>query len=136
MDKKLQELYQAACDAQSNAYAPYSDFKVGAAFRLKSGEIVSGHNVENASYGATVCAERVGIFNALSNYHSHDFESLVIVTDTPTGDLPCALCLQVLSEFVGEEFPIYSANRQEIKNEYKFKQLLPKPFNKKSLKHG
>lgn len=128
-----QQLFEAARDIQSRAYAPYSKFKVGAAFKLKTGEIVTGHNVENASYGATVCAERVGLFNALSQHKSSDFESLLIVTDTKTGDLPCALCLQVLSEFVGPDFPIHSASRDGVVKSYKFNELLPHPFDKSNL---
>jgi len=133
MEKNIQELFEAAKEIQSRAYAPYSKFKVGAAFRLKTGEIVSGHNVENASYGATVCAERVGLFNALSLHNSQDFESLLIVTDTETGDLPCALCLQVLSEFVSPDLPVYSANKEEVKRSFIFKELLPYPFDKFNL---
>lgn len=130
---QTQELFEAARDIQASAYAPYSKFKVGAALKLKTGEVVTGHNVENASYGATVCAERVGVFNALSQHQSSQFESLLIVTNTKTGDLPCALCLQVLSEFVGPDFPIYSANREGIVKSYKFKELLPHPFDSSNL---
>lgn len=126
--------HKVATEAQLRSYSPYSRFKVGAALKLKGQERwVHGCNVENSSYGATVCAERIAVFSAISQWNCRDFEALVLVTDTEQGDLPCALCLQVLSEFVGPDFPVYSANPKKIVKEYTFKQLLPHPFDRANL---
>ena len=91
-----QELYQAAMQARRRAYAPYSLFSVGAAIRSRSGVVYAGCNIENASSGLTVCAERVAIWNAIVS-GVHDFASLVVVTED--GSTPCGACRQVLHEF-------------------------------------
>ena len=91
-----QELYQAAMQARKCAYAPYSLFPVGAAIRSSSGIVYAGCNIENASSGLTVCAERVAIWNAVVA-GDHDFVSLVVVTED--GSSPCGACRQVLYEF-------------------------------------
>src|SRR4051812_5155869 len=94
----VQKIWSEAVKAREKSYAPYSNFRVGAAFRI--GEtIYSGTNVENASYGACVCAERIAIFKALNEGQKKNIEDLVVVTSTKNGVAPCGLCLQVLSEF-------------------------------------
>lgn len=136
-DEGVIKAHKMAVAAQKRAYAPYSQFKVGAVVKLKDQDVwVSGHNIENASYGASVCAERIAIFNALSNHtdlRDNAFDYLLLVTDTPDGDVPCGLCLQVISEFAGPDFPVVSANLEEIKKVYRFGELFPYPFDKASL---
>jgi len=102
MDKN--EVIKQAIEAMENAYAPYSKFKVGAALLTKSGKIYTGCNIENSSYGASVCAERVAIFKAVSE-GEHDFELLVVATKTEEPSPPCGICRQVISEF-SNDLPI------------------------------
>lgn len=130
---EISKAHQLAVKAYKNAYAPYSKFHVGSAVKIKSKDIFyDGHNIENSSYGATVCAERVTIWKSISE-NERDFEFLVLVTRSETGDLPCAMCLQVMSEFFKKETPIYIANEKEVLREYKFSDLLPHQFDKSSL---
>jgi cytidine deaminase len=92
------DLREVATQARMRAYAPYSRFLVGAALRLKSGLIISGCNVENISFGLTMCAERVCVGKAIDEGESA-FEALTIVADTETPIVPCGACRQVLAEF-------------------------------------
>src|SRR3989338_5409194 len=94
----MDSLVQKAAEVRKNAYAPYSKFLVGAALETEEGKIFLGVNVENASYGATTCAERSAIFAAVSNGY-RKFKRIAIVTDTSKPSVPCGLCLQVLHEF-------------------------------------
>lgn len=123
--------YDLAKKARINAYAPYSKFLVGATFKIKGhDEYVSGSNIENASFGGTVCAERVAIWKWASEMRKDkELEFLVLVTDTqdPVAT-PCGLCLQVLSEFLPPDFPIYIGNLKAVQKEMKLKDLLPSMF--------
>lgn len=99
-------LLEMARKAAERAYAPYSRFRVGAALLCNDGSIVTGINIENRSYGLTVCAERVAIFSALAQ-GKHEFTALAVVcldSDYPVS--PCGACRQVISEFVAKDFPI------------------------------
>lgn len=129
--KEIQDGYEIAKKARSQAYAPYSRFLVGAAFKLKGkDQYISGCNVENASFGATVCAERVALWSWVSQHRlNSQLELLVLVTDTqdPVAT-PCGMCLQVLSEFVAMDFPVYLGNLSGIKKKLQFKDLLPQTF--------
>ena len=128
--ESVNKVYQEALKAQENAYAPYSNFKVGAAVKLRDkDEIVSGCNVENASYGATVCAERGAVQTAISSFGKVDFEFIVVVSSTDPAIGPCALCLQVLSEFCSHDLVIYFANRDKVQSSHKLSELLPRPFS-------
>lgn len=93
-----QELYKAALEAREKAYVPYSRFKVGAAVRTKDGRIFTGCNIENSSYGLTVCAERNAIFAAVGSGY-RELEELCVVADTEDGVAPCGACRQVMCEF-------------------------------------
>lgn len=103
---QLRELFAAAFDVSSNAYAPYSRFRVGAAIRTNAGLVVTGVNVENRSFGLTNCAERSALFAAVSAGHRR-FTAIAIATpdaDYPVG--PCGACRQVLSEFMAADTPV------------------------------
>lgn len=96
-----EELLKAAENAMEYAYSPYSRFKVGAALLCKDGSIYTGCNVENATFGATSCAERTAVFKAVSEGH-RDFESIAIVSSGGELTFPCGICRQVLAEFAPE----------------------------------
>ena len=129
MTPSVHTTFLAACHARENAYAPYSGYRVGAALCLKNDAgCVSGCNVENASYGATICAERSAICRAVAEKGSKvEFDHLVLVTQTPAP--PCGMCLQVLSEFVEGDFPIYLATPDGIQQSLTLNDFLPHRFN-------
>jgi cytidine deaminase len=126
-----QELVSAAREARLRAIAPYSKFKVGAALRLASGEIVTGCNVENASYGLTMCAERVALLKALSDGH-RDFTMIAVVADTSDPTPPCGPCRQLLWEYCGD-IPVVLANLTDIRAHHTLGALLPHPFDGRLL---
>jgi homotetrameric cytidine deaminase len=126
----LKQAYEAAKKARENAHAPYSEFMVGAALKLRGcTELVTGCNVENASYGLTLCAERNAFFHAVAKYGKLDPEFIIIVTDASPPAPPCGLCLQAMAEFCQPTFEIYLANLKGIQEKLVFKDLLPKPFH-------
>ena len=124
-------LVDAARKARENAVAGFSGFKVGAALETADGTIVTGCNVENATYGLTVCAERVAMFKAISEGH-RVFTRIAIVADTEAPTPPCGACRQILWEF-GGNLEIQLANMQEEKGTYALKDLLPLPFDARLL---
>lgn len=124
-------LIDAAKQARENAHAPYSDFRVGAALRSSSGRIFSGCNVENASYGLTMCAERVAIFKAISE-GERGFSALVVVTDADLLTPPCGACRQLIWEFCGD-IPVTIANLKGQTDVVQMKDLFPKPFDVSNL---
>jgi cytidine deaminase len=125
----VQNAYKAALLARSKAHAPYSKFKVGAALKLKGQpEPVAGCNVENASFGATMCAERSALFGAVSRFGKVAPEFLVIVTGEPGATVPCGLCLQALAEFCADEMDIYLGNESQLIEKRRFKDFLPRAF--------
>ncbi len=125
------KLIEMAKEARKNAYAPYSNFKVGAALLTKSGRVFTGCNVENSSFGASMCAERVAVFKAV-NEGEREFQAIAVVTDTKEPAMPCGLCRQVLSEF-SLDIKIYAANLNGDVRETTLKDLLPYAFTKKDL---
>lgn len=118
------ELIAAALNARDHAHAPYSHFPVGAAVRMRSGRVYAGCNVENASSGLTVCAERVAIWNAVAQGET-EFEALVVVT--APGSTPCGACRQVMSEFA-KDLPIVVADTAGMAWMTSLRALLPDPF--------
>ena len=101
LDRLAGKLIRAAARARQKAVAPYSKFQVGAALLTRSGDVVTGANVESASYGLTCCAERVALFNALTAGHRY-FTAIAVVAKVPGGPLPCGACRQLLAEYASE----------------------------------
>jgi cytidine deaminase len=124
-------LITAAKRSRENAHAPYSNFRVGAALRSSSGRIFGGCNVENATYGLTVCAERVAIFKAISE-GERGFSSIAVVTDTEALTPPCGACRQLIWEFCGD-IPVTLANLAGKRETLQMKELFPKPFDDSNL---
>lgn len=125
----IQKAYKIALKARRNSHSPYSKFKVGAALKLGGeDEAVGGCNVENASFGATMCAERTALFRAVAKYGKIKPEFLVIVTGEKNATVPCGLCLQALAEFCDDDMKVYLGNEEEILAEKKFKDFLPQAF--------
>ncbi len=128
---KVAELIDAALNARQNAWAPYSNFKVGAALETRDGRIVVGCNIENASYGLTVCAERVAIWKALSEGESK-FRRIVVVADSQDMTPPCGACRQVIWECCGD-IEVVLADLKGKSIRYKMSSLLPAPFDNRFL---
>ena len=124
-----QALIRAARDAREHAHAPYSGYAVGAAVRTRSGRIFTGCNIENASFGATVCAERVALWKAVSE-GERDFDALAVVT--LNGGSPCGLCRQVMAEFA-PEMRIIIADLQGNFRETTVEDLLPDRFRPEDI---
>jgi len=121
-----EKLIQAAVDAQLNAYAPYSKFKVGAALLTEDYKIFTGCNVENSSFGLTNCAERTAVFKAVSEGHTR-FEAIVVFTNAEPTAKPCGACRQVLYEF-NPKMKVICVNDKGEKNEFILSDLLPEGF--------
>ena len=123
-----QQLVRAAVRARERAMAPYSKFKVGAALLTKNGEIISGANVESASYGLTCCAERVALFNALTG-GKKKFVAVAVVARAPGGPMPCGACRQLLAEYAPEAKVWVADSRALTKiREFPVRELLPSAF--------
>jgi cytidine deaminase len=126
-----EKLVAAARAARENAVADFSHFKVGAALETDAGEIITGCNIENASYGLTICAERTAIFKALSE-GKRAFTRIVVVADTADPTPPCGACRQIIWEFCGD-VEVTLANLQKVTRTLQMKDLLPLPFDKRLL---
>jgi cytidine deaminase len=124
-------LVDAARRARHHAVATFSNFKVGAALEAADGTVITGCNVENATYGLTICAERVAMFKALSEGH-RQFSRVAIVADTEDPTPPCGACRQILWEF-GGDLEVVLANLTQEKAVHRLKELLPLPFDARLL---
>ncbi len=127
----IKKLRQIAISTANNAYSPYSKVKVGAAVLTPSGEIFGGCNIENSSFGGTVCAERTAIFSAVSKGHK-EIKAVYVYTDA--GWPPCGMCRQVMSEFATPDMPVIIGdinNKEEIK---RFDEIFPLAFTPEHLK--
>ncbi|MCL6512625.1 MAG: cytidine deaminase [Anaerolineae bacterium] len=122
-----EKLIAVAAAARENAHAPYSNFRVGAALRARSGRVITGCNVENASYGLTVCAERVALLKAISE-GERGFEAIAIVADTERLTPPCGACRQLLWEFCGD-IEVITANLHGRSKIFRLAELFPEPFD-------
>lgn len=137
--QEISDLLDAAQQAREHSYSPYSHFKVGAAVLTQDGAIFTGTNIENASYGLTVCAERNAIFSAVGA-GKRRFRALALITQKLPGlafNSPCGACRQVMSEFMAPSTPIYIAvldGSKRIVYKKQLKDLMPFPFDKFSEK--
>jgi cytidine deaminase len=125
------DLVGAARKAREFAHAGYSHFKVGAALETGDGAVITGCNIENATYGLTICAERVAMFKALSQGH-RDFRRIAIVADTENPTPPCGACRQILWEF-GGDLEVILANLTGEAGRHRLGDLLPLPFDNRLL---
>lgn len=129
----IRELIKKALEMRSFSYVPYSGFAVGAALLAKNGTVYTGCNIENAAYGATICAERTAVFKAVSE-GVKSFEAIVIV-GAPKGEEPseecppCGTCRQVLSEFADKDFSVILAVDEEHYHIYSMEEMLPHSFS-------
>jgi len=124
-------LIKAAIDVRKFAYAPYSNYKVGAAVLTEKGKIYTGVNVENSSFGATICAERVAVTKAISNGDNKIIAIAVVGDSNPT--YPCGICRQFLTEFGDKDLKIICSNVNGIYKVYDLEELLSFAFCKESL---
>jgi len=128
MKEKLQELLK-------NSYSPYSKFRVASIVVMKDGTMFNGVNIENASYGASICAERSAICSAISNgYKKHDFEKMYVMCDNEKIGMSCMLCRQVISELFEEDKEIIAMNPDGETITHTVSELCPYPFNEDDLK--
>ena len=127
-----EDLINAATGARTHAFAPYSNFQVGAAVESEDGDIYIGCNVESASYGLTVCAERVAIWKAISCGEKR-FDRIAVVVDTDELTPPCGACRQIIWEFCGD-VPVILSNLHGKSETIQMSELLPKAFDSKFLK--
>jgi cytidine deaminase len=125
------ELVRAALKARENAYAPYSNYKVGAALLAAAGKVFTGCNVENATYGLTVCAERVALWKAISE-GEREFSAVAVVTESEPPASPCGACRQLLWEFCGD-IEVILANTRGQREVRRVASLLPDPFDRGQL---
>jgi cytidine deaminase len=123
----LDALLQAALDVRRNAHAPFSHFQVGAAIEDAAGRIHTGCNVENATYGLTVCAERVAVFKAISE-GARKFVRVAVAADTDVLTPPCGACRQILWEFCGD-VELVLVNPRGNTETFRLKDLFPRPFD-------
>ena len=129
--KNDSELMDMAKEAMKSAYAPYSHFSVGAAVETDDGEVYCGCNIENSSYGATICAERTAISKAVSEGYRR-ITRIAICDSNNSFAWPCGICRQVMSEFAAEEFYVILEDNGKISN-FSLKELLPNSFSSKDM---
>ena len=131
MNETEKDLIDEAKRAREKAFAPYSNFKVGAALKTKGGQIYTGCNIENASYGLTMCAERVAVFKAVSE-GIRRFDAVAVAADSKRLAAPCGPCRQILWEFCGD-VGVHMVNLDGRSRTMRLSELLPFPFDARSL---
>jgi len=129
---KAEKLLEKAKKAKKKAYAPYSNFHVGAALLTREGKVYLGANIENASYGLTICAERTAAFQSVLKGEK-EFEAIAIASDSNDFTPPCGACRQVLLELCGEELTVIMQNKKGRIKKIKLKELIPFSFQNKML---
>lgn len=130
-DQSDAQLIEAARDARERSFAPYSKFRVGSAVRTSGGKIHRGCNVESASFGLTVCGERVAIWKAVSE-GARDFTAIAVVADTEELTPPCGACRQIIWEFCGD-IPVFISNLRGDSKKIMMSELLPRAFDTRFL---
>lgn len=134
MKKEYEKLFLEAKKARENAYAIYSNFKVGASILLKDGNIISGFNIENSSYSLCNCAERNAMYRAyMEGYNKDDIITLLVLADTNTPCSPCGACRQVMAELLNPSTLVLLANLKGEIKEVCVSELLPYAFSKEDL---
>jgi cytidine deaminase len=128
-DKQRDALLEAACEVRGNAYAPYSHYRVGAAVLTEDGQIFTGVNVENATYGLTICAERTAVFSAITAGHKR---ITAVAVCTENAGSPCGACRQILVEF-GGDIPVWITNPRGETRQSSTSALLPDHFGPEHL---
>jgi cytidine deaminase len=123
----MDALLHAAIEAREHAHAPFSNFKVGAALETEDGRIYTGCNIENATYGLTLCAERVAVFKAVSE-GARKFKRIAVAADTGTLTPPCGACRQILWEFCGDA-ELTLVNLEGKSETIRMKDIFPRPFD-------
>ncbi len=126
-----EQLIKSALRARENAYAPYSNFRVGAALLISNGQVFMGSNVESATYGLTVCAERVALWKAISE-GEREFARIAVITESKRLAFPCGACRQLLWEFCGD-IEVIVANTAGLKESCRLADLFPHPFDRSFL---
>lgn len=130
----MKQLMQEALAARKKAYVPYSNFQVGSALLHENGEVYHGCNVENASYGATNCAERTAMFRAIADgKQAQSFRAMAVIGDTEGPIAPCGICRQVMIELCGPDMPVFLGNLSGEIQETTVSGLLPGAFDKSNL---
>lgn len=131
-DIPWEALFQQAARVRERAHVPYSRFPVGAAVLFADGSVVAGCNVENATYGLTVCAERNAFAAAVAQGHARPL-AVAIVVDTPSPCPPCGMCRQVMAEFAGADLLVRSRTMKGDEAHYTLRELLPHAFTRDFL---
>lgn len=133
---ELKDIIKGSKELLENSYAPYSNFPVGTILEMKDGALISGVNVENASFGATICAERNAITSAVAKgYQKGDFKRIVIISNSKTYTIPCALCLQLMAEFFSNDTEIVLVDKNEKYIIKTLNDLLPYGFTGSELRN-
>lgn len=127
-----EELVNLAVKIRENAYVPYSGFHVGTALFADNGKIYTGCNVENASYGAAICAERTAIVKAISD-GAKKILAIAVSSDSNLPTMPCGICRQVLSEFCSSNMPLFLSNRKGEYKVFSFDEILPHSFKQSDM---
>ncbi|MNJ94645.1 Cytidine deaminase [compost metagenome] len=133
MTEIQKKLYDMACVAQKRAHAPYSGALIGAAILMADGQVFTGCNVENASYGGTVCAERVAVFKAVSEGAAKPIVEVMVISDAEKPWPPCGFCRQVIAEFATAKTLIHTANLQGKMKSFTFAEIFPEAFTPEHL---
>ena len=131
-ENEISEMIELAMQARTKAYAPYSNFQVGACVKMENGSYYTGCNIENASYGATNCAERTAVFKAVYE-GERQFSAIAVASDSENFTAPCGVCRQVLAEFCDAEMPVICINREGKYRILSLGELLPFAFSKKDM---
>jgi cytidine deaminase len=129
--KEKDQLVQAALAARANAYVPYSNYRVGAAILAADGQIFTGVNVENASYGLSICAERTAVFRLIATTGFQHIQAVAIAT--ANGGSPCGACRQVLVEFAPHDIPVWLTDAEGTVQSFTLYGLLPHHFGPERL---
>lgn len=130
----MEDLYKLATEVLQNSYSEYSNFKVAAAIRMNDGKIITGVNVENASFGLTNCAERTALFTAYTQgYRKEDIKEMLLTTEQDSFISPCGACRQVMRELIEDDTLIHITNNKGDVKTVQNKELLPFAFTEKDL---